>query len=161
MIFLVAPDGLFIDAIAVAHDNAAHACKLSALDGGMQLKRKGEGVGFQRLGLGNFLLALVAHVATLECLNEGALLFLKTNNSRLGFYKKRGYASLVASLPAKLRKLVPSTNYITTASETTLLSTPVSVLRIRGAGKKDTLTKGATRSSGLPDSDDSDDDTLI
>jgi hypothetical protein len=100
----------------------------------------------------------VAHVATLECLNEGALLFLKTNNSRLGFYKKRGYASLVASLPAKLRKLVPSANYVTTASETTLLSTPVSVLRIRGAGKKDTLTKGATRSSGLPDSDDSDDD---
>ena len=135
VIFIASIDGLFIDVIAVAHGHAPGACRLAQslfcadTDAQRSLIEQAVDGSFQNLGLGGFLLALVAQCAILKCTPNAASVFLKANADSVDFYEKRGF-SLVSSdtpLPLELSRCVPSANYQTLGSDTVLL-------RLRGAG---------------------------
>ena len=161
--FIVSTDGLFIDAIAVSHGRGTGVCKLKsdtligADDAQKSLIRQSEGGSFQKLGLGNFLLALVSHCASLECTHKRASVLLKSNSCIVDFYFKRGFTTVppATSVPAELLKIVPRKHYATNPPETSLLSNPVKdfLVRLRGgAPKVPTLTPRAQMSPQKPPS---------
>jgi hypothetical protein len=128
--FTTTSDGLFIDALAVANGHAPQACKLlenqfvSSEDLLSLVNRSNSEGSFQKLGLGNFLLSLMAHVATFACTDEEVSVFLKANALGCEFYIKSGFTQCLPNtrLPEKLSQLVPFEHYDTSATKTLLLS---------------------------------------
>ncbi len=128
--FTTTSDGLFIDALAVANGHAPQACKLlenqfvPSNDLSSLINRPNSEGSFQQLGLGNFLLSLMAHVATFACTDEEVSLFLKANAVGCEFYSKSGFSQCPPNtrLPEKLSQIVPLEHYDTCATKTLLLS---------------------------------------
>jgi GNAT superfamily N-acetyltransferase len=128
--FVVAAEGIFVDAIAVSHGAHINACslpthamtpamvkimkKVNTEDGGsVDLRKALRNKDFQRLGLGSVLLSFLAQCARLRCSNDAAV-YLKAHRSTQGYYATRGYkpvADTTLGLPDNLASVVPKSHW--------------------------------------------------
>jgi hypothetical protein len=117
--FIVASDGMFIDALGISNGHGPHCCNLGSttfLERHKKEKQffvRSNNGGFQGFGIGSFLLCLAAYYANYSCEEDvGATITLKTSTSAFTFYEKYGFNHVEPhpSLPTKLRELVPSWN---------------------------------------------------
>ena len=148
--FIVAKDGIFVGAIAVSHGKHPNACQVpektleaATMEGSktaasIMTLRTGT---YQGLGLGSFLVALLARCATLRC-PVHASMFLKAHKSKQSFYSHRGFeavTSLPFLLPAELDQIVPQA-YTEVSDETILMvhypSGPPAASETTPAGKE-------------------------
>jgi hypothetical protein len=141
--FIVAEDGMFIDALGVSNGHGPHCCNLGSTTfkernkPEKQFFARSNNGGFQGLGVGSFLLTLAADFATFKCKkNVGATITLKTSTSAFPFYEKYGFNHVEPPppLPTVLEELVPLWNTDLTDESTWWVSQTVehSVERIRG-----------------------------
>ena len=130
VIFVMASDGIFIDAVAVSNGSAPGVCQLSSNTFVEDPKHADRSLltkagSFQQLGIGRFLLALVSYCGAINCITpERAFTFLKANESNRDFYFRNGYAPLPSdnlTQPIELLNILPSANYVTKAPDTMLL----------------------------------------
>jgi hypothetical protein len=128
--FVVAEDGIFIDAIAVSHGAHINACalpahamtpamgqimkKVNTEDGSsVDLRNAVRSKDFQHLGFGSLLLSFLAQCATLRC-SKHAAVYLKAHRSTQGYYATRGYqpvADTTMGLPDNLASMVPKSHW--------------------------------------------------
>jgi hypothetical protein len=141
--FIVADDGMFIDALGVSNGHGPHCCNLGSTTfnernkAEKQMFAKSNNGGFQGFGVGSFLLSLAAYYVNFTCDDDvGATITLKTSTSAFTFYEKYGFNHVEPPppLPAELGELVPSWNTDLTDESTWWVSQTVehSIERIRG-----------------------------
>jgi len=130
--FMVAPDGVFIDALAVSHGRGRGPCKLNSETFGItnayqKLRRHSLIDGsFQNFKLGSLLMGLVERCAQRWCTVKGARVYVKMNKTVLKFYQSCGYQKLPSdkALPSQLLAMVPAFNVDSSSSETSIMSKP-------------------------------------
>jgi hypothetical protein len=136
--FIVEPDGLFLDAIAVSHGKHPKPYKVPnqkpdpKADEGQRTFFHGLELGnYQKCGLGRFLLAVLARFVALKCPDSRAI-YLKCPAPLQDYYTKRGYLELSAdsALPSKLFAVVPLPNYQVKLPDTTLFHKKVPPLPV-------------------------------
>lgn len=117
--FIVASDGVFVDAIAVSHGRHAKAFKLNNVDlmtetdietfasehnlTNLMLSDASDG-NFQNFGLGAFLLSFITRCASLRC-SQSASVFLKAHKKSQSFYSKRGFVPVAKTVFTAYRNL--------------------------------------------------------
>ena len=128
--FIVAPDGVFIDTIAVSNGRGSNLCKLNPKTFGttnayQKLRYKSKhGASFQYFGLGSFLIGLVERCAKKWCTVKDARVYLKMNEKARKFYISCGYKKLPSNraLPPQLLAMVPAFNVNSSSPETSIVS---------------------------------------
>ena len=125
-VFIIAPDGIFVDAIAVSHGRHENACKLTPdyfkgtneQEAQFLVDAKGS---FQRCGLGSFMFALLSRIALLKC-DKSPGVFLKANLVLEPFYTACGFESLPTwTLPTALLQMVPPVHFAHDSTDLTML----------------------------------------
>ena len=127
-VFMVASDGIFVDALAVStghHENSIaltdavfEPADVPQVNFFLDIK---DG-SFRRLGLGSLLLALISRCAILRCKDSPGV-FLKAHKRYFKFYKEAGFDRLGKkdTLPAQLLRIVPKVNRAVVKKSTTFL----------------------------------------
>ncbi len=99
VIFTAYKDGVFLFALAVSHGGGSKSCKLKDAtfyakdEAQKQLFKNTDKKGtFHNLGLGTFLLSLVAYCGGMVCQEPNAGVFLKADHLGVQHYTKRGFS---------------------------------------------------------------------
>jgi hypothetical protein len=101
--FVAAPDGIFVDAMAVSHGTHPNAFILSKSNVEKVVKDKDQlksltasnGADFQGLGLGCLITELLCHLATSLCTKNLFGVYLKAHTSTQPFYFNRGFSPAI------------------------------------------------------------------
>ena len=125
--FIVASDGLFVDAIAVSHGTHKDSCKMSPQmvkavckdDTQIKLLSNASGANFQRFGLGSLFIELLSRCASLLCSSSNAAVYLKANTGSQPYYLDRGFER-ATRMGDVLHKIVPA-SHREVSNETSLM----------------------------------------
>jgi hypothetical protein len=94
--FIIQPDGIFVDVMAVSHSHHSGSCKLTkdyfqpATQSQRALLRSVEGGSFRGQGLETFLIAVLSRFAVLKC-TERVAIYLKCTKGQRFFYAEHGF----------------------------------------------------------------------